>query len=105
MKRRDLLTALAGSALAWPHTVLAQQKAMPVIGYLGTSSPHLEPHYVEAFRQKLRELGRVEGENLTIEYRWAEGQDNRLPELAAELVSLQPDVIVTRGRPTRIQPL
>src|SRR5438094_2336377 len=69
------------------------------IGYLGSSSPSLEPHFVEAFRQKLRELGHIEGENIAIEYRWAEGQDDRLPDLAAELVRLQPNVIVTTGTP------
>jgi putative ABC transport system substrate-binding protein len=66
---------------------------------LGISSPSLEPHYVEAFRQKLRELGHVDGESIVIEYRWAEGQDSRLPKLAAELVRLKPDVIVTTGTP------
>jgi putative ABC transport system substrate-binding protein len=59
----------------------------------------LEPQYVEAFRQKLRELGHVEGENIAIEYRWAEGQDDRLPNLATQLVRLKPDVIVTTGTP------
>ena len=99
MKRRDLILGLAGSGIAWPLAGRAQQKAMPVIGYLGSSSPSLEPLRVEAFRQKLRELGRVEGENIVIEYRWAEGQDDRLPDLAAELVRLQPTVIVTAGTP------
>ena len=66
---------------------------------LGISSPSLEPHYVDAFRQKLRELGHVDGESIVIEYRWAEGQDSRLPKLAAELVRLKPDVIVTTGTP------
>ena len=99
MHRRDFVTLVGGAAVSWPLAVGAQQKAMRVIGYLGISSPSLEPHYVEAFRQKLRELGHIEGENLTIEYRWAEGQDSRLPELAAELVRLHPDVIVTTGTP------
>jgi putative tryptophan/tyrosine transport system substrate-binding protein len=71
----------------------------PRIGYLGVSSSSLEPHYVGAFRQKLRELGHVDGENLAIEYRWAEGQDDRLPSLAIELVELHPDIIVTTGTP------
>jgi putative tryptophan/tyrosine transport system substrate-binding protein len=69
------------------------------IGYLGVSSSSLEPHYVAAFREKLRELGRVDGENIAIEYRWAEGQDDRLPSLAIELVGLPSDVIVTTGTP------
>jgi len=99
MQRRSLMLLLGCALIANPLAARAQQKAMRVIGYLGSSSASLEPHYVEAFRQKLRELGHVEGENLTIEYRWAEGQDDRLPELAAELVRLQPDVIVTTGTP------
>src|SRR5436190_11024527 len=98
MRRRDLLASLV-AVVGWPPAVRAQRKTMVVIGYLGISSPSLEPHYVEAFRQKLRELGYIEGDNLTIEYRWAEGQDSRLPELAAALVRLQPDVIVTTGTP------
>src|SRR2546423_3063771 len=99
MQRRSLMLLLGGALIANPLAARAQQKAMRVIGYLGSSSASLEPHYVEAFRQKLRDLGHREGENLTIEYRWAEGQDNRLSELAAELVRLHPDVIVTTGTP------
>jgi ABC-type uncharacterized transport system substrate-binding protein len=99
VKRRELLIVLGGVAVSWPLAARAQQKAMPVIGFLGTSSAPLESHYVEAFRQKLRQLGHVEGENLSIEYRWAEGQDDRLPELAAELAGLHPAVIVTTGTP------
>jgi putative ABC transport system substrate-binding protein len=76
-----------------------QRRKLSRIGYLGISSPSLEPHYVEAFRQKLRELGHVDGESIVIEYRWAEGQDSRLPKLAGELVRLKPDVIVTTGTP------
>ena len=99
LKRREFITLLGG-AVAWPFAARAQQMGkVPRIGYLGSSSPSLEPHFVEAFRQKLRELGHIEGENIAIEYRWAEGQDRRLPELATELVRLQPNVIVTAGTP------
>ena len=99
MKRREFITLIGGAA-AWPFAARAQQMGkVPRIGYLGSSSPSLEPHFVEAFRQKLRELGHIEGENIAIEYRWAEGQDGRLPDLAAELVRLQPNVIVTTGTP------
>jgi len=99
VKRREFITLIGGAA-AWPFAARAQQMGkVPRIGYLGSSSPSLEPHFVEAFRQKLRELGHIEGENIAIEYRWAEGQDRRLPELAAELVRLQPNVIVTAGTP------
>src|SRR3989442_2972213 len=99
MKRRKFLTLL-GAATAWPFAARAQQtEKMSRIGYLGSSSPSLEPHYVEAFRQKLRDLGHVDGENIAIEYRWAEGQNDRLASLATELVRLKPDVIVTTGTP------
>ena len=95
-----IITTLALGLLAAPLAADAQQPArIPRIGYLGTSSPSLEPHYVEAFRQGLRDLGYTEGQNIAIEYRWAEGQDDRLPDLAAELVGLKADVIVTTGTP------
>jgi hypothetical protein len=97
---------LLGGAAAWPLAARAQQTGkMSRIGYLGSSSPSLEPHYVEAFRQKLRDLGHVEGENIAIEYRWAEGQDDRLPNLATELVRLNPDVIVTTPQHPQHSPL
>ena len=100
MRRREFITLLGGAAAAWPLAALAQQTGkVSRIGFLGPSSPALERHLVDAFRQKLRELGHVEGENLVIEYRWAEGQDEQLPSLAAELVRLKPDVIVTTGTP------
>jgi len=100
MRRREFITLLGGAAVAWPRAARAQQRRKLFrIGYLGISSPSLEPHYVEAFRQKLRELGHVDGEGIAIEYRWAEGQDSRLPKLAGELVRLKPDVIVTTGTP------
>ena len=90
MRRREFITLLGGAAVAWPLAARAQQRGKLFrIGYLGISSPSLEPHYVEAFRQKLRELGHVDGESIVIEYRWAEGQDSRLPKLAAELVRLE----------------
>lgn len=99
MKRREFISAFGGVA-AWSFAARAQQTAkVSRIGYLGTSSPSLERHALDAFRQKLRELGQVEGKNIAIEYRWAEGKDDRLPELAAELVRLKPDVIVTTGTP------
>src|SRR5438270_12794866 len=100
MTRREFNALIAGIAVAWPLAARAQQRGkMSRIGFLGTSTPSLERHLVDAFRQKLRELGHVEGENITIEYRWAEGQDDRFPSLAAELVRLKPDIIVTSGTP------
>jgi len=97
MRRREFI-ALLGSAAAWPVAAHAQQNRKR-IGFLGTSSFALEQHLVDAFVRTLRELGNAEGENIAIEYRWAEGYDNRLPKLAAELVRLRPDVIVTTGTP------
>ncbi|HLC42804.1 MAG TPA: ABC transporter substrate-binding protein, partial [Methylomirabilota bacterium] len=95
-----LIVLLAFGILAAPLAADAQQAGkVPRIGYLGVSSPSTEPHYVEAFRQKLRDLGYIEGQTVAIEYRWAEGQDDRLPGLAAELVSLKADVIVMTGTP------
>jgi len=103
MYRRDFIKVVAGSAVTWPVAARAQQPGKIFrIGYLGVSSPSLEPHYVEAFRQKLHDLGHVEGRNIAIDYKWAEGQDDRLPNLASELVSLNPDVIVTTGTPGAI---
>ena len=103
MKRRDFIGLLSASALTWPVTARAQQTTkLSLIGYLGTSSPSLEGHVIDAFRQKLRELGHVEGKNIAIKYLWAEGRDERLPELAAELVRMNPDVIVTTGTPGTI---
>ena len=77
----------------------SKQVKVSRIGYLGASSASLERQVIGAFRQKLRELGHVEGENIAIEYRWAEGEDDRLPRLAAELVRLTPEIIVTAGTP------
>jgi len=96
MNRRKLLLLLAG-AMAAPRAVGAQQKAMSVIGYLSTSSPGPAEPYVAAFRHGLSETGYIEGQNLAIEYRWAEGNFDQLPALAADLVVRKVDVIVTTG--------
>jgi putative ABC transport system substrate-binding protein len=98
--RRAFLSGLALSVLAAPIAVGAQPaRQVWRIGYLGTSSPSLEPNLVNAFRQGLREFGHIEGQDIVIEYRWAEGKYDRFPELAAELVRLKVDVILTAGTP------
>jgi putative ABC transport system substrate-binding protein len=93
MKRRDFI-ALLGSAAALPLVVRAQQPARPVVGFLNVASPEGYEHHVIAFRDGLKERGYVEGENLTIEFRWAEGHYDRLPGMAAELVRRDVSVIV-----------
>ena len=100
MRRREFIKLIGGAAVAGPLAARAQQVAKVYrIGFLGTSSPSLEKPSIDAFVGKLRELGYVEGKSLVVEYRWAEGIEDRFPELAAELVSVNPDVIVTTGTP------
>jgi putative ABC transport system substrate-binding protein len=104
MRRRDFITLLGGAAATWPLTALAQQPAaqepaMRLIGYLSPRSAEADSEFLIAFRRGLSETGHVEGKNLTIEYRWADGRYDQLPALAAELVRQEASVIVTTGGP------
>src|SRR5436190_14552291 len=96
MRRREFVK-IAATAIAWPIAARAQQKAMPVIGWLGNSSPTAGARSVAALHEGLSETGYVEGQNLAIEYRWAEDHYERLPALADDLVRLKVDLIVTGG--------
>src|ERR1700730_3731972 len=95
MRRRELLLLLGGALV--PHTLRAQQKVMPVIGYLNGTTPDANAVQLAAFRQGLSETGWVEGQNLKIEYRWAEFHYERLPGLAADLVTRKVDVLAACG--------
>ena len=97
MRRRDFITVIAGSATTWPLAPRAEQPAIPVIGYLYAGSPESSTQRVAAFRKGLNEAGYREGENVAIEFRWANDQTDRLPELAADLIRRRVAVIATPG--------
>jgi putative tryptophan/tyrosine transport system substrate-binding protein len=97
LKRREFITLLGAAALAWPLAARAQQPAMPVVGYLYSGTPESSERFVAAFRAGLSEVGFFEGRNLAIEFRWAQNDPSRLPELARELVRRQVAVIATPG--------
>jgi putative ABC transport system substrate-binding protein len=97
MRRREFIRLFGGAAVLWPLAVYAQQRPMPVIGFLNVASPGPLRQQIAAFREGLKESGYVEGQNVAVEYRWAEGQYERLPELAADLVRQQVSVIFVGG--------
>src|SRR6516225_9144997 len=100
MRRRDFISLVGGSAVAWPLAARAQQRAFPVIGLLSSRSPAVDMPLIAVIRQALNETGLVEGQNVTLDYRWAEGQYDRLAGLAADLVRQQVAVIITIGGDT-----
>ena len=102
MKRREFITLFGGAAAAWPLAVQAQQAAMPVIGFLDSRLPDAITDRLRAFRQGLKDVGYVEGENLAIVYRLANNRDDRLPELAADLAQRGVAVIATAGTPSTL---
>jgi putative tryptophan/tyrosine transport system substrate-binding protein len=98
MKRREFITLVSGAAVAWPLAAYAQQLAkLPTVGFLGAGTPSTYGQWVAAFMQQLRERGWIEGRNIAIELRWAEGKNERYADIAAEFVRLNVDVIVTTG--------
>src|SRR4051812_44796845 len=97
MRRREFITLLGGAAVAWPIVARGQQAKLPTVGFLGSAPSSSQRTWVDAFVQRLRELGWTEGRTIAIDFRWAEGRPERLAEIAAEFVRLKVDVIFAVG--------
>src|SRR5262245_41400575 len=102
MRRRAFISLLGGAAAAWPLAARAQQPVMPVVGFLGTAAAGPFAHLVAGLRRGLQETGFIEGRNVAIEYRWAEGQYDRVPALAADLVRRKLTVIAATSTPAAL---
>ena len=97
MRRREFIKVLTNTVVAWPLTARAQQAAIPVIGFLNSGSADAYSDRITAFQQGLRQLGYIDGENVSVDYRWALGEYDRLPKFAAELVERRVSVLVATG--------
>jgi putative ABC transport system substrate-binding protein len=97
VRRREFITMLGGAAVAWPLAARAQPSKTPTVGFLGASTPAATGQWVAAFAQRLRDLGWIEGRTVAIDYRWAEGRDERMAEIAAEFLRAKVNVIVAQG--------
>src|SRR6202043_4077996 len=102
LRRREFITLFGSTAAAWPLGALAQQPAMPVVGFLSTGAPDTFAHLVAPFRQGLSEAGYLEGRNVAIEYRWSEGQYDRLPAMVSELLRRDVALIAALGTPSAL---